>query len=377
MMRFSTLVKNPAGWMTGKQANDVVLTSRIRLARNIAGHAFPGWARKEQRRQIFTEIAETVSGMDFMQKGFMKELSELSPLEKQLLVEKHLISREQAARSQGSGVLVNRKQSIALMVNEEDHLRIQCIFSGLCLKEAYDLIRETDEALENQLQYAFDGEWGFLTACPTNLGTGMRASAMLHLPALILTEQAEQVFKAVNRMGLAVRGLFGEGTESWGDLFQISNQSTLGESEETIINRLNEIINQVARHERNARLKLQEDEPYGLMDKISKAYGNLLYGFKYDSKSAFADISMIRLGATINLFGQGAITLCDRLMMDIQPAHLQMTEGKELEMEQRDIIRAKIIRHQLQSLKPPAMFTQEQEGTSSQNNEDQNELPIE
>ncbi len=375
MMKFSTLVKHPADWMTGKSKdNAVVITSRIRLARNLRDVPFPGWAMKEQRKEILETILPEITGLAKMKNGFAQELSQLDSLQKQVLVERHLISREQAARGDGCAAVVNRKQSLSLMVNEEDHLRMQSIYAGMHLREAYDLLDSIDRQLEAKLSYAFDGKLGYITACPTNLGTGMRASAMLHLPALVLTDQIGQVLQAVSKIGLAVRGLFGEGTESLGDLFQISNQSTLGESEEAIIDRLERVIKQVANHERNARLKMMEEEPDQLTDKIGRAYGLLKHAHLFDSKEAFTHISLLRLGADLGYFPEGTMQICDELMMEIQPAHLQLYAGKELEPEKRDLIRAEIIRDQLQNLDPPAISSIENEVN---NTDAGDELPIE
>lgn len=374
-MRFSTLVKHPANWMTGKiKDNSVVITSRIRLARNLRDLPFPGWAMKEERKEILKTILPEIKGLDQMNKGFAQELSELDSLQKQVMVERHLISREQAARGDGCAAVVNRKQSLSLMVNEEDHLRMQSIFAGLRLREAYDLLDSIDRQLETKLSYAFDSKLGYITACPTNLGTGMRASAMLHLPALVLTDQISQVLQAVGKIGLAVRGLFGEGTESLGDLFQISNQSTLGESEEAIIDRLERVIKQVANHERNARLKMMEEDREQLSDKIGRAYGLLKHARLFDSKEAFTHISLLRLGADLGFFPEGTMQTCDELMMEIQPAHLQLYAGKELEPEKRDLIRAEIIRDQLRNLDPPAISIIENEVNNTDTGD---ELPIE
>jgi protein arginine kinase len=284
MMRFTTLLKHPADWMTGADADSaIVLTSRIRLARNITGSPFPGWAHKEERIDILPLLREKIEELPEMKDAFSHQLSELSSVQKQVLVERHLISREQAARSDGSAAVVNRSQTLSVMINEEDHLRLQSIRSGLHLREAYELIAEVDAQLEKTLPYAFDHELGYLTACPTNVGTGLRASAMLHLPGLVISDHIGQVIQAVGKLGLAVRGIFGEGTESLGHLFQISNQSTLGESEDDIISRLERVIQRVRDQERHARLKLVEDDPQMIADKISRAYGLLKYAFIIDS----------------------------------------------------------------------------------------------
>lgn len=354
MMRFSTLLKHPADWMTGRGADSsVVLTSRIRLARNITGMPFPGWARKKERVRAMDFLLPEVQALPVMKDAFAHQLSDLSSVQKQVLVERHLISREQAARSQGSAAVIDRNQSLSVMVNEEDHLRLQSIRSGLHLKEAYEHIVKVDELLEQSLPYAFDQELGYLTACPTNLGTGLRASAMLHMPGLVLSDNIGQIIQAAGKLGLAVRGIFGEGTESLGHLFQISNQSTLGQSEVDIIERLERFIRSVHDAERNARLKLIEDDPQMVADKISRAYGLLRYAYVIDSKEALTHLSLIRLGCDMNCFPEETMQLCDGLLMDIEPAHLQHHAGRKLSPEERDAIRAEIIRSRLQNLSSP------------------------
>lgn len=354
-MRFSTLLKHPADWMVGKNIdNTVVVTSRIRLARNIAERSFPGWGRKKERHEILAELHPAIEELEVMKSAFSQELSQLDLMQKQVMVERHLISREQAARSSGSAAVVNRKQTISIMINEEDHLRMQSIRAGLHLSEAYQALHEVDRALEKDLNFAFDADLGYLTACPTNLGTGMRASAMLHLPGLVLSDTISQVLAAVNKLGLAVRGLFGEGTESLAHLFQISNQSTLGETEQDIVSNLERQIGQIERHERNARRKLLEDDPEMVMDKVGRAYGVLRNAHIIDSKEALSHLSIIRLGADVGFFPAEALQICDELILAIQPAHLQIDAGKELAPEERDSRRASIIRAHLQSLPQPA-----------------------
>ena len=354
MMRFTTLIKNPADWMTGEGAdNAIVLTSRIRLARNLKGEPFPGWAKKEQRRQTLELLRPAVEALPCMKDAFSQELDDLTSVQKQVLVERHLISREHAARGEGSAAVIERRQSIALMLNEEDHLRMQAIRPGMSLRAAYDSLAAVDEEIEQSLEIAFDHELGYLTTCPTNLGTGLRASSMLHLPALVLSDQIGQVLQAVNKIGLAVRGLYGEGTESLGNLFQISNQSTLGESEETILRRLERVISQVATHERNARDKLLEDDPEMVADKIGRAYGVLRHAWIIDSKEALNHLSLLRLGGDLGFLPEDTVKTCDALLMDIQPAHLQLHSGRKLSPEERDAIRAEIVRSRLQTLEAP------------------------
>jgi len=366
MMRFSTLIKNPADWMTGGQAeHGAVLTSRIRLARNLRRHPFPGWAKREQRALALLLMRPSVESLSVMKDAFSQELSDLSSVQKQVLVERHLVSREHAARGEGSAVVIERRQSFSFMLNEEDHLRMQAIRPGLQLGSAYEALTALDSELEATLEFAFDPTLGYLTTCPTNLGTGLRASVMLHLPGLVLSDQIGQVLQAVGKIGLAVRGLYGEGTESLGHLYQISNQSSLGESEETIIRRLERVIGQVAQHEQNAREKLVEDDPEMVADKIGRAYGVLRHSHIIDSKEALNHLSLLRLGGMLGFFPADTIILCDTLLMDIQPAHLQLHAARKLSPEERDAIRAQIVRTRLQNLKSSDNSTPSADGPPS------------
>ncbi len=358
MMRFSTLIRHPADWMIGGAVdNAVVLTSRIRLARNLHLAPFPGWATAEQRRQAMDKILPVIQELRPMKDAFAQSLSGLTSVQKQVLVERHLISREHAARTEGSAAVIERRQSLSIMVNEEDHLRMQSIRPGLNLRVAFDALNEVDDELQQTLQFAFDRRLGYLTTCPTNLGTGLRASAMLHLPGLVLSDQIGQVLNAIGRMGLAVRGLYGEGTESLGNLYQISNQSTLGETEMQIIDRLERVISRVAFHELNARWKLIEDDALMVHDKMGRSYGILQHAWLIDSKEALNHLSILRMGANLGFFPQETVRLCDNLLMEIQPAHLQLQRGIKLSPVQRDERRAQIIRAHLQNVSSPVMVT--------------------
>src|SRR6476619_3329662 len=261
-MKFANLMTSGGEWLRGEGPHhQIVISSRVRLARNLKQRAFPGWAKKAERTSILELIKPRVEELPEMQDSFSELLQDLSALERQVLVERHLISREHAAKGVGSAVIMNRRQTLSIMVNEEDHLRMQSIRSGLQLKSAFKLVDKVDSTLEAKLDFAYDTRLGYLTACPTNVGTGMRASAMLHLPGLVLSELINQVIQAVNKIGLAVRGLYGEGTEAIGNLFQVSNQVTLGEAEEEIIERLKKVIETIIEHEQNARLLLLQRKP--------------------------------------------------------------------------------------------------------------------
>lgn len=355
MMRFATILKHPARWMLGPETKpQVVVSSRIRLARNLADSSFPGKATVEERRQVLGRIFPALESLEEMRDCFARPLDELNAVEKKVLVERHLISREQAGNASGSGVVINRAQSLSIMVNEEDHLRMQAMFAGLALQPAHAALDAVDTALEKHLDFAFDDQLGYLTSCPSNVGTGLRASVMVHLPGLVLSEQINKVVAAVNKIGLAVRGLFGEGSEAQSNLFQVSNQTTLGEPEAEIINRLSHVIERVIASELNARAKLLEDKPDILCDHIGRAYGILRHSRIIDTKEALNHLSMLRLGMDLGFLpplpGGDSI---DLLLMDIQPAHLQWETKAKLTPEQRDGLRSRILRERLSLLPEP------------------------
>jgi protein arginine kinase len=356
-------MRQPADWMAGKGGdNSVVLTSRIRLARNLDGEPFPGWAPKSRRQGIFKKLRGAVESLPVMKDGFSQELGTLEAVRKQVLVERHLISRELAARGAACGVVVDRRQNFSFLLNEEDHLRMQAIRTGLALEDAFAAIDKQDDALAGRLDFAFDAQFGYLTACPTNLGTGLRASVMLHLPGLVLSDLAGKVLNGVGKLGLAVRGIYGEGSESLGNLFQISNQSTLGESEAEIIRRLGRVAADIAGHERNAREKLFEEAPGMVSDRVGRAYGVLRHAWMIETKEALQHLSMLRLGGDLGVLGPETVACCDALLLEIQPAHLQFLSGGNLTPEKRDAIRAEMIRSRLQSLQAPVTHRADEAG---------------
>ncbi len=353
-MKISNFLSNPGEWLRSSGPHhQIVVSSRVRLARNLKNHSFPGWAKKAERLQILEEVKPHVEGLMEMQDPLSCNLQELTALEKQVLVERHLISREQAAKSIGSAVIINRKQTLSIMINEEDHLRMQGLRSGLQLKNVFKMVDKVDSQLETDLDFAFSPSLGYLTACPTNVGTGMRASAMVHLPALVLTEQINQIIQAVNKIGLAVRGLYGEGTEAMGNLFQVSNQTTLGDKEEDIIARLNKVIEQIIEHEQNARQMLLQKRLNTLYDQIGRAYGLLQFAHSMTSKEALNLLSFIKLGTDLSFFPEDCRVPVDELFMETQPAHLQKNSQQKLAAEERDSLRAEIIRAKLNSFPKP------------------------
>ncbi len=331
----------------------IVMSSRVRLARNIRGAAFPGWAKKPERIKVLELIRPAVISLPEMKDSFSENMDSLSTLDKQILVERHLISREHAAKTAGSGLVLNRDETLCFMINEEDHLRMQALRPGLQLKQAWTAIDQADSQLEKRLEYAFAADLGYLTACPTNLGTGIRVSAMLHLPGLVLAEQINPIISSVNKLGLAVRGLYGEGTEALGNVFQVSNQMTLGESEVSIVERLEKVLSQIIEHEENARASLIEKKPKIVYNHIGRAYGILANAHSISSKETMNLLSLMRLGVDLELFPGVDRALVEQMFMTTQPAHLQKQHSEKLSAEERDVLRADMVRDALKAVSRP------------------------
>ena len=331
----------------------IVMSSRVRLARNLQGAAFPTWAKKPERVKVLETVLPAVSALPEMGDSFAEAMDNLTQQDKQILVERHLISREHAAKNVGSGLVLNRAETFCVMINEEDHLRMQALRPGFQIREAWQAIDQLDSALEKKLTYAFDQELGYLTACPTNLGTGIRVSAMLHLPGLVLAEQINPIIQSVNKLGLAVRGLYGEGTEALGNVVQVSNQMTLGESETVIVERLEKVLAQIIEHEENARQTLLEKKPKVLFNCIGRAYGNLAFAHIISSKETMNQLSLFRLGVDMGLFPGVARALVDELFLITQPAHLQKQLSDKLSAEERDLARADMLRERLKTVPRP------------------------
>src|SRR5258707_12286252 len=333
--------------------NKLVPSSRVRLARNLKGLAFPGWAKKAERVRSLDQIRPAVESLTQMSDAFSESMDNLTVLDKNILVERHLISREHAAKNAGSGLVLKREESLCVMINEEDHLRIQALRPGLQLKQAWHAIDQIDSKLEKKLTYAFAGDLGYLTACPTNLGTGIRVSAMLHLPGLVLAEQINPIIQSVNKLGLAVRGLYGEGTEALGNVFQVSNQMTLGESESAIVERLEKVLGQIIEHEENERCTLLEKKPKMVYNHIGRAYGILANAHSISSKETMNLLSLMRLGVDVGLFPGVDRALVDEMFILTQPAHLQKQHSEKLSAEERDLLRADMVRERLRAVSRP------------------------
>src|ERR1700751_4622609 len=348
----------PAGTARRKGPHDrIVMSSRVRLARNIKDASFPGWAKKPERVRVLDLIRPTIEGLPEMKDSFSETMDSLSTLDKTILVERHLISREHAAKSAGSGLVLNRDETLCFMINEEDHLRMQALRPGLQLRQAWTAIDSADSALEKKLEYAFNPEIGYLTACPTNIGTGIRVSAMLPLPGLVLAEQINPIIQSVNKLGLAVRGLYGEGTEALGNVFQVSNQMTLGEIETDIVERLNKVLLQIIEHEENARGMLLEKKPKVVFNHIGRAYGILANAHSISSKETMNLLSLMPRGVDVGLFPGVDRALVDELFILTQPAHLQKQHSEKLTAEERDLLRADMLREHLRTVSRPVAKT--------------------
>lgn len=332
----------------------IVLSSRVRLARNLKGAPFPGHAKKGDRVKSLEVLLPALAGLpQLAPKPFAEPLEKLSAQDKQILVERHLISREHAAKGVGSGLVLNSEESFCVMINEEDHLRMQALRPGLQLKQAWLALDGLDTALQERVEFAFSDQYGFLTACPTNLGTGIRVSAMLHLPGLVLAEEITRIINAANKLNFAVRGLYGEGTEALGNVFQVSNQMTLGESEPQIIERISKALNQIIEEEENARSILLEKKPKVVFNHIGRAYGVLANAHTISSKETMNLLSLLRLGIDLGMFAQLDRSHWDEIFLLTQPAHLQKQFTEKLGADERDILRADMLRERLRTVPRP------------------------
>jgi len=340
-----------SSWMNVEgPESDIVLTSRIRLARNLKEYSFPTIFSNDESKEIIQEIEQNFSNMYIEQVGKLEMLymDQLQPLQKRVLVEKHLVSPHLAEDSTNGGCLLSENEEVSIMVNEEDHIRIQCIFPGLQLDSALSLANEIDNRLEQQLDYAYDEKWGYLTSCPTNVGTGMRASVMMHLPGLILTQQMNRIVPAINQLGLVVRGIYGEGSEALGNIFQISNQTTLGKSEIDICEDLTSVVKQIISQERSAREALAKTSGIQLEDRVFRSYGVLANSRIIESKEAARCLSDVRLGIDMGYIKNVSKNILNELMIITQPGFLQQYAGGHLRPFDRDVRRATLIRERLQ-----------------------------
>src|SRR5437764_5960547 len=325
-MNLDSLLPNLGEWLRGTgPESDVVVSTRIRLARNLVNYPFTNRASTHQKAEIAGRGKEAIAAASMPSRLDFLDVSGLPPLDRQFLFERQLISRELAAMLDGPrGVAFDDKESVSVMVNEEDHLRLQVLRSGFALDEAWQDIDRLDDALEARLTYAFHPQFGYLTACPTNVGTGMRASVMLHLPALGMAKQIDKAFKALQKINLVVRGLYGEGSRALGDFFQISNQVTLGKSEVASLNDIRAVIQEIVKYERMARSTLMREARQTIHDKVARALGTLQSATMMTSEETMELLSAVRLGVHLMLVGVLLPVTVIALFIQTQPAYLQL-----------------------------------------------------
>jgi len=341
--------QNPTGeWLRGEgPESDIVISCRIRLARNLAGRHFLTRASEKELQEIEEELGGYLREREGRFSRHYFRMAGISEVDRHVLVERHLISREHMAGEAGRAVAISDDERLSVMINEEDHLRIQVLRSGLRLAEAWKEIDELDTEISERFEFAFSPKWGYLTACPTNVGTGIRVSVMLHLPALVLTKEIEKLFRAVGKINLAVRGLYGEGTQAYGDLYQISNQTSLGKGEEKLIENIESVVPGVISYERKAREHILEANRVETEDRMWRAIGVLKSARLLSSEEAMHLLSAVRLGASLGILPALPGGALNEIFLLTQPAHLQKMVGRELSPAERDLARAAYVRDKL------------------------------
>jgi protein arginine kinase len=352
MLDLSLLPDGGVSWLDASgDHSGIVLSTRIRLARNLEGFAFPGRARDGERLRVFARIREAVDAAPSLHDHLLVRVDDLPVPERLLLHERHLVSKELAGLDPQhpvrSGAAVFLGDGMGVMVNEEDHLRLQTLRSGFALTEAFTAIQRIDEELGSQVPFAYHQEFGFLTSCPTNTGTGMRASVLIHLPGLVLTKEIGKTLNGLQQMGLTYRGLYGEGSEVVGNFFQISNQTTLGRSEEEIIDQLMYVLRTVISREEDARRVLLRDAGYIIEDKLWRAYGTLRYARSLSFDEAMNYLSGVRLAVGLKLISGLSVYTLNKLLIFSQSAHLAHAEGKALTESEANLVRARYVRQLL------------------------------
>lgn len=334
------------------QHNDVVISSRIRLARNLQDYHFPSKLTKEKARLIIHEVEEAVLHAGTHNYFHKLDMNKIAPLEKVAMVERHVISPAFAGSPLPTGLMLSEDESLSVMINEEDHIRIQSISNGFHLEEALENANRIDDLIEEKINYAFDERIGYLTACPTNVGTGLRASYMIHVPALETTGKLQIILEAIGKFGLTVRGIYGEGSQGRGSVFQISNQVTLGHSEQEIIDNLTSVTKQIVEQEKNLRAHLLNEKKLQFEDAVYRSYGALTYARILSSDEAMTLLSDVKLGYELGIldFESNEPMNIYGLMTCIQPANLQKAMKRELKIDERDLARATYIREHMPKL---------------------------
>jgi protein arginine kinase len=347
-MKLDDFIYNTGQWLKGRGAfSNIVMSSRIRLARNLADKPFPNKARKKELNEILATVVNATENIEFFKKSILFKINELDNVDKQFLIERHLMSHEHASSPEGKALIVSEEEVLSVMINEEDHLRLQVMQSGFNLDETWKIANTIDDALSQELEFAYSLHWGYLTACPTNTGTAMRGSVMLHLPALVMTKQINKVLAAISKLNFASRGFYGEGTQASGNFYQISNQVSMGHAESDVLQNISGLIRQVIEQEEQARQALLVQNKPMLEDKIFRSYGVLKNAHIISSQETVELLSMVRLGVDLDIVKDVDRNSINELFIMIQPAHLQKIEGKKLSASERDTKRANLIREKI------------------------------
>lgn len=353
MTEFDAIPDHGLGWLeaSGEHA-DIVLSTRVRLARNLQGHAFGARARVNDREAVLRHFCSSADRSEMLRGGTLLEMPDVPDRTRQVLHERRLVTRdllgeEGSEPATSTAVHFAHREPVSVMVNEEDHLRMQSLLSGLRISEAWRIVDRLDEELGRELPYAYHHEFGFLTSCPTNVGSGLRASVFMHLPGLVLTKEISKALRGMGELGLTFRGLYGEGSEVVGNFFQISNQTTLGRTEEDLIEDLDRVVRTVIAKELHARQVLLRDAAGLTEDKIWRAYGTLRYARMLTFEELMNYLSGVRLGMSLNLLPGLRVYTLNKLMIFTQPAHLDQAAGRDLSPEERDAHRASFVRRVL------------------------------
>ncbi len=348
---FEEMAKSPAAWLSGKGSESlVVISSRVRLARNIAGCKFPTAADADTKNRVVSYFDSTVTRSQMLSGHRYYKASDVSDLDRDFLVERHLISPVFLNDDLSKAFLIGPEERVSIMVNEEDHLRVQALSAGLAPRESYELALKYECEVGRYLEYDYDPDFGYLTACPTNVGTGMRASVLIHLPGMVLTKEIDKVIAQITRSGLIVRGFYGEGSDVLGNLFQISNQNTLGVSEEEILSHIERITNEIVENEAAARQRLVDEAADMIEDKIWRAYGILRHARVLTSDEVMNLLSAVRLGHAMKIIDFLDVALINEILLLSQPAHLQKYYGEQMDHNKRDFVRAQMVREKLRDM---------------------------
>lgn len=347
-MDFEGFTQRSSEWLRGTgPESDIVISTRIRLARNLAQFPFAARSADSSKAAILGQVRDCLDDLDLPKRLSFIEVSSLSETDRQFLVERQVISRELSEGEGPRGVAVSKAEDVSVMINEEDHLRLQVLRSGFALDECWREIDQLDNALEERLTFAFHEQFGYLTACPTNVGTGIRVSVMVHLPALVQTREIQKAFHALQKINLAVRGLYGEGSQAMGDFYQISNQTTLGKSETQIVDRVREVIPRILDYERRAREEMLREKRQELHDQISRAHAILKSAQTISSEETMHLLSSVRMGVNLGLIENIPVSTLNELFIQTQPACLQKLKKVPLDSAERNIARATLLRRRL------------------------------